>query len=119
MKNFKVHGIDFERTGNCNQCGGCDHECSICPHGELKNGKWDCNIRTPDIRSKVCEHCTTNIDSHWYKEGKNVTHQVCIDFPNHPWLNVIRSGKCAYNFTRKDNNSMDNLPFVKGGFIKN
>ena len=115
---FKVHGIDFERTGDCTQCGGCDAECSTCPHGELKGKKWYCSIYDPDTRGKVCDYCTNNPDSSWYRNGDPVTHQVCIDFPDHPWIGVVRSGECAYKFTRKDTQSMDTVPFVDGKFIK-
>ena len=34
MELFKVHNIEFGRSGTCNQCGGCARECLVCPHGE-------------------------------------------------------------------------------------
>lgn len=112
---FTAHGIQFERTGSCTNCGGCDSDCSNCPHGKLTDGKWLCEIY--ETRGEVCKYCTENKDSSWYRDGKEVTHQVCIDFPNHPWLNVVRKGVCTYQFRRVDNKSMDTLPFVKSTFI--
>ena len=93
----KVHGVEFVRSGLCNQCDGCDPDCLDCPHGEKReDGKVYCKIQ--DSKTEVCDHCTNNPDSKWYKNGEKITHQVCEDFPNHPWLKVIKSGKCNYKF---------------------
>jgi hypothetical protein len=43
-----------------------------------------------------------------------MTHQGCIDFPDNPWINVVRDGVCAFTFERKDGGSMDDLPFLNG-----
>jgi len=94
----KVHGVNFVRTGSCNQCKGCEPDCIACPHGERKaDGKVYCKIQ--DTKEDVCDYCTNNSDSEWYKKGREVTHQVCIDFPDHPWLGVIKKGICNYKFT--------------------
>ena len=89
---FTVHGKRFKRTGSCNQCSGCYNACiNKCPHGEpTGDGGARCTIY--DRRGEVCEECD--------KYGFKVTHQVCIDFPNHPWLRVIEDGVCNYTFTK-------------------
>ena len=107
MKRFRVHNIDFIRTGECNQCGGCKRECLECPHGEIYEDGTYCTIY--DKRYMPCSECSE-------RRGKMVTHQICIDFPNHPWLNVVRQGMCGYQFERVDGRSMDDLPFVDGKF---
>ena len=66
----------------------------------------------------MCDYCTNNSESRWYNDGKDVTHQVCVDFPDHPWLHVVRKGLCNYQFKKVNNQSMDDLPFVDGKFIK-
>jgi len=105
-KEFSVHGVKFVRKGFCNQCGGCDRECLECPHGERReDGKVYCKIQ--DHKSEVCEYCTNNPESSWYRDGKPVTHQICVDFPNHPFLDVIKSGKCNYKFTPKTDMDKD------------
>ena len=108
---FKAHGCEFIRTGKCNQCSGCDHVCMSCPHGERrKDGKVYCKIQ--NTKGEVCDYCTNNPDSKWYKNGDEVTHQVCIDFPNHPWLGVIKKGICNYKFkpiTKKDEEKFNEL----------
>ena len=41
-------------------------------------------------------------------------HSVCIRFPDHPWLSVIKNVECTYEFTRLDedgNISLEPLPF--------
>jgi hypothetical protein len=34
----------------------------------------------------------------WYNNGRKVTHQTCADFPNHPFLRVIKEGICGFKF---------------------
>lgn len=92
-----VHGIRFIRTGECTHCGGCDSDCLACPHGEKRDdGKVYCKIQ--ETKTEVCEYCTNTPNTKWYDDGRKVTHQVCADFPNHPWLRVITSRKCSYKF---------------------
>ena len=106
---FKVHNIEFIRSGSCNQCGGCGDKCVKCPHGEPYKDGSKCTIY--DTRNLHCKEC-----SEIHREFIN--HQICIDFPNHPWLDVIRRGICSYKFERVDGGSMDDLPFVSGKFLK-
>ena len=108
IKKFKVHGIEFERSGTCSQCGGCGRKCLTCPHGEPDKDGSKCTIY--DSRHLPCEECSKI-------HGEPITHQICIDFPNHPWLDVIRRGICSYKFKRVDGKSMDDLPFVDGKFL--
>jgi len=97
----EVHGIKFNRSGSCKQCGLCG--CNRCPHGVLKDGKWTCSIY--ETREEVCKPCSE-------KKGKDMTHQQCIDFPNHPFLWVINQKKCGYTFTpvkQEDQTKLDKL----------
>ena len=93
----KCHGILFERKGDCNRCGACGCERRNCPHFSWDNGLATCSIQ--DTKEEVCTVCTKNKKGGWYREGKPVTHQQCEDFPEHPFLNVIRKGECNYTFT--------------------
>ena len=102
---FKVHGINFLRTGKCNSCGLCG--CNKCPHGVLKDGKYTCAVY--DTREKVCEYCTKTESSDWYRGGKEVTHKQCIDFPKHPFVWVINEGKCGYSFATDKQEDEDKL----------
>jgi len=97
-----VHGIPFHRVGKCDRCIGGQSCCPRdCPHLTFKDGGDWCAIY--DERQLPCE-CDTGLP-----------HQVCIDFPDHPWLVVIMSGKCAYRFVRLDERgepSSEPLPFM-------
>ena len=99
-----VHGVPFIRTGSCRRCGACNCEKFNCPHFS-----WDFEHKTlcsiHNTLTEVCKICTHDKKSGWYRQGKPVIHQACADFPNHPWLNVIKEGKCGYIFTeiKKDN----------------
>ena len=85
-----VHGVPFVRTGLCNRCPGISAPCCIdCSHLEYKSGVNTCLIYKQ--RKQVCKSCSDI-------KGKDVTHEVCIDFPDHPWLDVIKKGQCAYTF---------------------
>ena len=95
-----IHGINFIRTGKCNSCPGCARVCLECPHGILKDGKQFCTIY--NRREKVCPECSA-------ERGKLITHVVCITFPSHPFLRVIKSGICAYKF--KPKTKMDKKAF--------
>lgn len=105
---FKVHGIEFIRTGKCNQCGGCADKCIECPHGVAIDSGAKCTIYQK--REKHCEICSEIYN-------KPSTHQICIDFPNHPWLHVIRRGVCGYKFKRVDGKSMDKTIFMDGKYL--
>lgn len=72
------------------------------------DGKPFCTIHSS--RHLVCEECSDK-----FQGGKETTHQVCIDFPNHPWLWVIKEDICGYRFVRLDeegNISKEPLPFM-------
>jgi len=81
-----VHKVPFVRTGSCNRCGICcvDEKCS---HYQVINKLPTCMIYNK--RAEVCKKCSILEDE---------THKVCIDFPDHPWLKVIRNGECSYKF---------------------
>ena len=99
MAEFTVHGITFIRSGECSQCGACGCDRDGCPHFMIKQGVPTCKIYTK--RDQYCNVC-------------GMTHQGCIDFPDNPWIYVVRDGICAYTFERKDGGSMDDLPFLNG-----
>jgi hypothetical protein len=65
----------------------------------IKQGTPTCKIYSK--RDQYCNVC-------------GMTHQGCIDFPDNPWIYVVRDGICAYTFERKDGGSMDDLPFLNG-----
>lgn len=99
MAEFTVHGITFIRSGECSQCGACGCDRDGCPHFMIKQGTPTCKIYSK--RDQYCNVC-------------GMTHQGCIDFPDNPWIYVVRDGICAYTFERKDGGSMDDLPFLNG-----
>ena len=109
----QVHGCKFLRSGECNNCGGCDHECSVCPHGFQSGGKWLCNIHEPDTRLDVCDICTNNSGACWYRGGSPVTHEVCFNFPDQPLVHVVLSGICAYNFVPLDQENNDKFEVLR------
>lgn len=109
----RVHGISFSRSGECNRCGGCNCEKLNCRHFS-----WDENhLAVCDVqgrKEKVCQACTKDENGVWYNGGKPVTHQMCADYPDHPWLKGIVNGNCGYTFTRIDEAgavSFEPLPF--------
>ena len=102
---LKVHGCNFIRTGKCNRCGICCMD-DKCPHFKWIDGVATCLIY--DKRAEECEECKKRLG----KEGKSFTHQVCIDFPNHPFLKVIHKKECSYTFkplTKEDEDKVGKL----------
>ena len=97
----RVHGIAFHRTGLCNRCIGRESCCPRdCAHLEYKDGGDWCVIHGRQHLPCSCGE----------------SHQVCIDFPDHPWLRVVKSGQCSYKFIRLDesgNVSLEPLPFME------
>jgi len=96
---IKSHGIEFIRTGSCNQCGACGCDKEPCPHHFEWDGKHWCEIY--EHRDEYCEQCETD-------------HLSCIGFPDNPWIRVVREGICGYKFERVDGGSMNDLPFLNG-----
>lgn len=96
---FDVHGFTFVRSGECLQCGLCGCEKLGCPHFEWRGSKAHCRIYKD--RADHCDVC-------------GMTHQSCIDFPDNPWIWVVRDGQCGYTFERVDQGNMDDLPFLNG-----
>lgn len=91
MTNFRVHGCTFIRTGSCNRCPGINPAscCTDCPHLKVVDNVNTCLIY--DKRKQKCEKCS--------KEQKQyVDHSICIMFPNHPFLKVIKDKECSYKF---------------------
>ena len=87
-KVYSYKGKKYHRIGKCNRCGACRLKC---PHFKWVNGLATCMIY--DKRSEICEECSAK-----YAGKRKITHQNCINFPNHPGLSVIESGKCGYKF---------------------
>ena len=91
-----VHGETYIRSGTCIPCEGCFNACvNKCPHG-IDNGDGTPRCGSHEAKGHVCEPCTDE------NMGRRVDHQVCVDFPDNPFLDVIRSGVCAYEFRPKD-----------------
>ena len=83
----------YIRIGHCNNCGFCCRKNHIdCPHLITTNETTSCSIR--DKLSEICEVCSERL----YKGKKKMTHKVCIDFPDHPYLGCLKTGKCGYRF---------------------
>ena len=99
MDIITVHGFTFIRSGECSQCGACGCETMNCPHFAYRQGKPYCKIY--NRRGNHRNQCGT-------------THQGCIDFPDNPWIYVVRDGRCSFTFERQDGGSMDDLPFLNG-----
>jgi hypothetical protein len=98
---FTVHGVDYYRIGCCNRCGECEKP--DCPHYSILLGTATCDCY--DERETVCDFCTNDESSMWYRKGKPITHSVCVGFPNHPFLRVIKNDICGFKFipaTRDD-----------------
>lgn len=91
---FRCHGVDYIRTGQCNRCGACEKD--NCPHLSWKEGLATCDMQLQ--KHEVCTSCSSNEDAYFFKAGRDVTHQICVDFPNHPFLRVIKEGICGYKF---------------------
>lgn len=70
-KIYEVHECKFVRSGKCKRCGSCEKP--DCPHFSMEDGLATCKIH--DKKPKVCK-----------------------DFPDHPFLRVIKSGVCGYKF---------------------
>jgi hypothetical protein len=77
----------WKRIGKCISCGYCC-ENENCVH--FKDNL--CLIY--DSRDKDCKVCSQL----YYKGKKKYNHKNCIDFPNHPYLNCLKTGKCGYKF---------------------
>jgi len=78
-----VHGVQFIRSGTCNRCGICCVD-ETCSHYAVIN-----NVPTCKIYNKRNQSC---------QEHGGITHSVCVAFPDHPWLKVIKNGECSYQF---------------------
>lgn len=95
-----VHGVKFNRQGSCLRCGVCCVN-DKCSHYKVINKLPTCTIY--DKRGEPC------------KEHGGDTHEVCIKFPDHPWLKVIKDGTCSYTFTPvniSESSKQDNLNSV-------
>ena len=92
---FRVHGVNYIRTGQCIRCGECC-KTKNCPHFSWKAKLATCNIQNE--KDEVCTSCATNENGYWYKPQRETTHQICRVFPNHPFLRVIMSRVCGYKF---------------------
>lgn len=95
IRTFRVHGVNYIRTGSCKRCGECEK--TTCPH-LAQEGTLSCCLIHEKDRAAVCEECTNDKNSYFYRGGRPVTHQVCIVFPDHPFLRVIKEGICGYKF---------------------
>ena len=96
-----VHSVAFHRSGECNRCGACNCEKLNCRHFSWdEKGLVTCDIH--DKKTEVCKECTNDKDAFCYMNGALVTHQMCEDYPDHPWLTVIREGKCEFRFEKID-----------------
>ena len=112
-----VHKIPFHRSGRCDRCFGRGKPaCNCKPFGEAVGLEGDCPHLALDgtnaclIHDSRSEHCATC----WPGE-KDKTHQFCIDFPNHPWLAVIKDERCSYIFTRlNESGEVDDTPLPFG-----
>ncbi len=97
----KINGISFNRCGTCNRCGICCKD-EQCPHYVIVNNLPSCLIY--DKREQKCEECSKI-------RKKYIDHKICIKFPDHPWLKVIKKKECSYKFIRLDEaGNVSNIP---------
>ena len=106
-----VHGVPFVRSGICNRCPGISAPCCIgCPHLEFKDGINTCLIyNTRDIN---CGECCKSLGK------KKYNHSVCIRFPSHPWLNVIKKDQCSYTFFENKINGISKKDILDAEWVK-
>ncbi len=53
-------------------------------------------------RDQICDECTKKLGG--IAEGRaggDRDHKVCINFPDHPFLNCLKNGKCGYKFIKE------------------
>lgn len=94
---FEIDKYRYIRVGECNRCGFCceQHEC---PHLSYDSeGKAICLIR--DKLDQPCDVCSAEMIK--LDKSKRYTHKACADFPDHPFLNCLKSGKCGYRFIQE------------------
>lgn len=91
---FRCHGVNYIRSGQCNRCGACEKP--NCPHFSFDGELAVCDVY--EKREEVCESCSNTEGGMWYKKGKPITHAVCCNFPEQPFLRVIREGLCGFKF---------------------
>ncbi len=77
--------------------GTCGCEKLKCPHFVWQNGLATCLIY--EQRGQYCKKCS-DAKTTVCKTTRIIDHQHCIDFPQSPFLNVIKSGVCGYKFTK-------------------
>lgn len=101
-----IHGVTYIRSGRCSRCGDCCRQ-KPCPHFTDELPETTCEIHKNRHKTGpvafLCHECVTNVDAYFYKNvlGYEVKHTICNDFPNHPFLRVIKLGTCSYVFTPK------------------
>jgi len=88
---FMTSSTVYARSGSCNRCGDC---CIVdkCPHIKKVKGVWTCLIY--NTRDQECESCKILLG----KTDRSYTHAQCEDFPDHPYLNCLKTGLCSYVF---------------------
>jgi len=94
---FSTKQFIWTRTGECNRCGQCCID-EKCPHIAKVKGVWTCLIY--DKRDQDCEECNKLFGVEG-RAGGSRNHKVCINFPDHPFLNCLKSGKCGYKFIKE------------------
>ena len=99
---FTVHGVTYIRSGECSRCGTCCRE-KTCLHF-IDETPATCDVFKDRNKTVFfCSECETNSSAYFYKDkpGYQVKHTICNDFPNHPFLAVIKNVICSYIFTPK------------------
>jgi len=90
---WKEKNKTLVRTGECNRCGQCCID-EKCVHLKFENNLAICTIYND--RDKLCDICNEKLVK--LGKEKKYTHKVCIDFPNHPYLNCLKTRKCGYKW---------------------
>jgi len=100
---FETKQFTWTRIGECNHCGLCcidtdkDGKVIECPHLVWVKGKSTCSIH--DRLDQDCEECNKIFDVEG-RAGGSRNHKVCINFPDHPFLNCLKSKKCGFSFIK-------------------
>lgn len=91
---YHSHGVNYIRTGSCRQCGACEKE--TCPHFSMEGDVSVCAVH--DKKGQFCKSCTEDKSGYWYNPKRQINHQECADFPDNPFVRVVREGICGFKF---------------------
>lgn len=93
---FETADSIYRREGTCNNCGACCKN-EQCPHLVKQGDIFLCGIW--EHLAEPCIPCSAELIR--LGKPKRYTHAVCIRFPDHPFLDVIKNKKCSFTFVEE------------------